>query len=81
MYTECGKQMEAGENLDLYYPENRSEKIHHSHLKILKAVTIAFSSGEPLTFVEYLLRARLFDATSRGGSLVFSWPVNSLAPA
>lgn len=81
MYTECGKQMEARENLDRYYQENRSEKIHHNHLGILEAVTIAFSSGEPLTFVEYLLRARLFEATSSGGSLVFSWPLNPLAPA
>lgn len=66
--------MEARDILDFYYQESRSEEINHNHLGICEAFTVATSSGEPLTFVEYLLCARLFDAISSGGSLVFLGP-------
>lgn len=55
--------------------------MNHHNLRLFEAFNIATSSGEPLTFVEYLLRAGLLDAISRGGSLGFPWPLSSPAPA
>lgn len=80
MWTESGKHSEARQVLDQYYQETQSEKMNPNHLGTTEVFNIIPSSGEPPTFVEYLFCARLFDATSRGGSLVFPWPLNSPGP-
>lgn len=69
--TEFGKQIEAREILDFYYQETRNEEINHNHLGMFEAFNIFTSLGRPLTFVGYLLCARLFDAISSDSSLVF----------